>query len=86
MKFTKKQREAIEIALIYAQRARAYLAQPDIAVGILNRPATTTLHYTRADGSTFYPLDKQIGSELCSLETCIDTLTHILAPSNAPER
>lgn len=63
-RLTRAQRGAIERALRHLMRGWEYLLRPDIAVGRIGCPATTTLHYTRADGSTFFALAKDIGSDL----------------------
>lgn len=75
---TKKQRRAIEQALYHAKRAHKFLQQKDIAVGRLDTFASTTLHYTRSDGSTFYAIDKEIGSDLTGVQASIELLQDFL--------
>lgn len=75
---TKATSRRLASALSHAERAYRFVGRLDIAVGTLNTPATTTLHYTRPDGSTFYSIDKHIGTDLCGLEFCIDELRSIL--------
>jgi hypothetical protein len=41
--------------------------------------ATTTLHYTRADGKTLYEVNKEIGSEFIMLSTAISKLKDFIA-------
>ena len=77
-RISKALQRRIDYALRNAERAQRYLNQADVAVGRLNGHASTTLHYTRGDGSTFYAIDKQIGSDLCGLQFCIDELSSIL--------
>jgi hypothetical protein len=48
---------------------------PSVAVARKGGPATTTLHYTRADGSTLYEVAKDIGSDLTGLDAGIKALT-----------
>ncbi len=77
-RLTRAQRGAIERALRHLMRARAYLLRSDIAVGRIGGPATTTLHYTRADGSTFFVLAKDIGSDLAGLGMAESELLRLL--------
>lgn len=78
-KLSRALRLRLEIALKNAERAHRYIQRPEMLLGITGRPATTTLHYVRAsDGATFYSLDKQIGSDLCGLESAIHDLRAIL--------
>lgn len=78
-KLRKADRQALESALYHLQRARKYLARPDIAVGMTGRPATTSLHYIRpSDGATFYSLAKDIGSDLCGFDDAERQITYVL--------
>lgn len=77
-KLTKKQRTAIEYALRNAERAFMFIQSGHIVVARKGGPATTTLHYARADGSTLYEIDKQIGSDLTGLENTIKALSDFL--------
>lgn len=78
-KLTKLQRSAIERALHHAERALKYIRQDHIAVGHLGNFASTTTHFVRAsDRKTFYPMDKEIGSDLCGLEMARDELRNLL--------
>ncbi len=83
MTLTRKVRTRLEYALRNAERAAAMLARPDVAVGYTGRPATTTLHYTRADGATFYAINKEIGSDLTGLLNAMQELRTILADDTA---
>jgi hypothetical protein len=77
---TKTQRAILESALRNAERAMAFIQAPHIAVARMGTLATTTLHYTRADGATLYPIAKDIGSDLTGLDNCIQSLRRLLAP------
>jgi hypothetical protein len=77
-KMTRKTRDALETALHHAIRADGFIDRPDIAVALKDRVATTTLHYTRADGATLYEIDKDIGSDLCGLKDCVALLRNII--------
>lgn len=78
-KLTRVQKIHAESALSNAVRALKYLQQSDVAVCRKGGFASTTLHYTRADGSTLYEVDKGIGSDLCGLESAITDLRRLLA-------
>jgi hypothetical protein len=80
-RLTNRQRNTIEAALHDLARARRFLGNPDIAVARKARTATTMLHYTRADGSTLYELDKQFGSDLNGLDVGIASLRALLNDS-----
>jgi hypothetical protein len=73
-KLTRKQVKAVEYALRNAERALAYIMAPDVAIARKGGQATTTLHYTRADGSTLYEVTKECGSDLTGLQNCIQEL------------
>lgn len=75
----KKQIARIELALRNAERALKYIERTDIAICRADSPATTTLHYRRDDGSTMYPLTKDIGSDITGLGSCIQELRNIIA-------
>lgn len=55
-----------------------YLRSDRIAVAIKGGPATTTLHYTRADGSALYEIEKEIGCKLCYIYTALESLNLLL--------
>jgi len=89
---TKKQTTTLIIALWNLELARAYLYAPDIAIALKGKPsingpapATTTLHYTRADGCTLYEVEKAYGSDLTGLDNAIHTLCRFLGFSNERE-
>ena len=78
-KLTKNDRIALRIVLLHAERAKSFLDDPQIAVARRGTIATTTLHYSRADGSTLYEINKEYGSNLTGLESAIERLGHFLA-------
>lgn len=79
-KLTNKQRQALEHALYHLERAHKFLMAPDTAVARRCRQASTTLHYTRADGAVLYEIAREIGSDLVGLETGIAALRQFLNP------
>lgn len=78
LSLTRVQRIHVESALRNVSRALTYLQRADIAVCRKGGPATTTLHYTRADGSTLYEVDKSIGSDLCGIESALEDLRRLI--------
>jgi hypothetical protein len=76
---TKKLSSRIEFALRHAVRAHEYIMRPDHAVCVRRTAATTTLDYTRPDGSVLYEVAREYGSDLTGLESCIAELRSILA-------
>ena len=79
-RLTRAQRREVETAIGELRRGMGFIANPRIAVGHLGRaPATTTLHFTRADGATFYAINKEIGSDLCGFDFAIRALRRLLA-------
>ena len=76
---TRKQLAELDLAFRHARRAHDYLTRPDVAVARKGQPATTTLHYTRADGSTLYEVNKEYGSDLTGLETAMSVLESFIA-------
>ncbi len=80
-KLTKAQQRHLQRALAHAERAHAYLMSDQIAVARKDRAATTTLHYTRSDGSTLYEVQKEYGSDLTGLADCIADLKALLSSS-----
>lgn len=76
-RMTRVQRRDIERALYHVKRAAAYINRPDTAVAKVDNMATTTLHYTRADGRVLYEVAKDIGSDLCGLSDCIRILEQL---------
>ena len=77
-KLTKKQFHRLNEIRATLLRAERYLYDPAVAICRKGGMATTTLHYTRADGSTMYEVEKAIGSDLCALPQAITDLTAIL--------
>lgn len=66
-KLTHKQTAKLETVLYHLKRAQKYLGQAKIAIAQRDTMATTTLHYTRADGSVLYEVNKEYGSDLTGL-------------------
>mgnify|MGYP001558688480 FL=1 len=50
-KLTKSDRETLREALRHAERAQAYIMKPATAICGRSTVASTTLHYSRADGA-----------------------------------
>lgn len=84
VKLTRKQRRTLEHVLADAQRAQMFLHRADVAVGRVSQHATTTLHFTRADGQAFYAVDKHYGSDLVGLQSAIESLRAFLAEPVSP--
>lgn len=76
---TKKQTKALQTILYHLNRADKYLMSPTTAIGRLGSPATTSLHFTRPDGVTFYKMDKEIGSDLTGLRDAMKLLQQFIA-------
>jgi hypothetical protein len=70
-RLTKLQTRQIERAIGDLKRAHAYIMKPTIAIAHRGGYASTSLHYTRSDGSTLYEVTKEIGSDLVGLESGI---------------
>lgn len=68
MAMTKKDRARIDRAIGHLTRAINFINDPRTAVAFKGGMATTTLHYTRADGAVLYEVSKEIGSDLTGLE------------------
>lgn len=77
MALTRKQTIAISRIVNDLERVKSYLDTREVCIpgGV----ATTTLHYTRHDGSVLYAVDKWIGSELAILPSAIGALRQLLA-------
>jgi hypothetical protein len=80
-KLTIKQRKALERVLYDIRRAKAYIDRPDTVVCGRSDMATTTLHYTRGDGTggALYALNKEYGSDLCGMESAERALQAFIA-------
>lgn len=74
MKPTKKQMSQLDFVLQNLERAERFLMKDYIAIARKGGLATTTLHYTRADGATLYELRKEYGSDLTGLQSGIQAL------------
>ena len=80
MKLTNKAREELRGVLRHMERGRTYVMADHIAVcrraspGMNGKP-TTTLGYQRpSDGACLSEVNREVGSDLCALETAIDHL------------
>ena len=73
---TRKQAAALGLVLDDLEQVKKYLDTREVCIpgGV----PTTILHYTRADGSVLYPVEKWIGSELARLPTAIARLRNFL--------
>jgi hypothetical protein len=78
-KLTKRDIAALRDIVYYAQSARNFILKDNVAVAMRGTMATTTLHYTRADGKTLYEVNKEIGSEFIMLSTAISKLKDFIA-------
>ena len=79
-KLTRKQIASLESILRNFTQAQAYLMADDIAVCRKGGAATTTLHYTRQDGSVLYEVNKNCGSQLCQLQEGMRQLLNFIHP------
>ena len=79
-KLTKKQTAELESILRRLNQASAYLMADDVAVCRKGGVASTTLHYTRQDGSVLYEVNKQTGSQLCQLQEGMRQLLNFIHP------
>lgn len=77
-KLTRDQRRRLERAEISLKRVRAFIMRPDIALCRRDRMATTTLHYSRADGTHLSEINREHGSELCFIDTALSELAGLL--------
>ncbi|MFG0317420.1 MAG: hypothetical protein ACF8XB_09115 [Planctomycetota bacterium JB042] len=80
---TRKERKAIEDALYHLNRAARFVEDDRTLIGRAKPQATTTEDYSRADGSAFTPITKDIGSDLCGLEFARSGLRNMLAMDEA---
>ena len=78
MALTKKQTKSLLDVLYHAKRAATMITREDVAFCRKGGPATTTLHYTRADGSVMQEMAKDIGSDLCGIEFAIRGLERFI--------
>ena len=77
-KVAAKRLAVIEKALRNLERGMAYVHSADTAVCKRGGFATTTLHYTRADGSVLYEVERAYGSDLVALQIAKETLESFL--------
>jgi len=73
-----KQRE-LRTVLDSINTAITFIEQDRIAICTRDKFASTTLHYTRGDGSILYEINKEIGSQLVSLWAARRQLSTFLA-------
>jgi len=79
-KLTKKQTAELASILRRLGEAEKYLMDANIAVCRKGGVATTTLHYTRQDGSVLYEVSKDAGSQLCQLREGMRQLMNFISP------
>jgi len=77
-RLTKKVRARIRRAIAEAQAVEDYIMAPERAVCLRAKAATTTLHYTRADGDVLYEVTREYGSDLCRIANVKRTLEALL--------
>ena len=77
---SKRQRHDLEQVQALLMRVQNWLLSDGIAIARTGGVATTTLHYTRADGATLYPITKDIGCDLVLLGTAISDLHRFINP------
>lgn len=78
-KLTKTERATLREALRHAERAQAYIMKADTVICSRSTIASTTLHYSRADGKALQEMAKEYGSDLCGLADSIRILGNFLA-------
>ena len=71
------QKELLD-ALSDLHRAKDYLLSDTILICRKTRQATTTLDYVNPAGESCFPLEKEIGSELCLLYSGIRRIERML--------
>ncbi len=71
MRLTKKQTQTLQRILRHLERGERYVFGDRVRVCRVDTVASTTRHYTRADGEgeILYPVERQYGSDLCALDT-----------------
>lgn len=77
-KLTRKQNDRLVYTLRNLERASTYINGAEIAVARRDRLATTTLHYTRADGACLYEVERAYGSDLVGLQNGIEAIRALL--------
>jgi hypothetical protein len=78
-KLTRRQVAAITSVIHALERGVAYIDQPDVSVCRKGGPATTTLHYTRPDGSTLFEVEKAYRSDLCAFHSALKLARGLLS-------
>ena len=83
MKMTRKMREELAYILRNLERGQNYIMSNNVAIARRSEHATTTLHYTRADGQCLYEIEKSYGSDLTGITTGIQALKNFLLKDEA---
>jgi len=76
----KREERALQQAIANLERAQKYLLSERVLVCIRQSYASTTLHFTNAQGEICYSIDKHIGSDLTGLHQAINDLRRLLEP------
>lgn len=84
-KLTQKQIGYLEMVLRRLKITEKFILSQDIAVCRKGGAASTTLHYTRQDGSVLYEINKEAGSQLVQLFEAKRELEHFINPPRSTE-
>lgn len=79
-KLTQKQIGYLEMILRLLHDVEKFIAADNVAVCRKGGPASTSLHYTRADGQVVYEINKQVGSPLVQLFEARQQLHNFINP------
>jgi len=80
MTLTKKQQRQVEGALAELKEGMAFLMQPDILLCRKTSTASTTLHFSNAQGEHCYSFNKECGSKFQILQNGIRSLENFINP------
>ena len=83
-RLAKKQVAELRTIIGHAKAAHDYIFDGHGAVCRRGGVATTTLHYTRPDGTVLYEVAKECGSDLCRLNTALARLLDFVSRNEAP--
>jgi len=77
---TKRQRKEIDRAFYAASRALGYIGNGNTVICKRKEVETTTLDYVRRNGGgcVLYEVNKEIGSDLCGLSDCVESLRSVI--------
>jgi hypothetical protein len=75
---TKKDLLALSNIIATLDRGHSFLMRPDVVVSRTKTQATTTLDFALPDGRIAFEVCKDIGSELCLMETGIRHLKNFV--------